>query len=141
MREAWIYGAIGGALIGLGSLVAMAATNKVPGISGVFGRLFRPVAGDSLWRVVFLAGMIGGACLLFQTSDFASTYRVPEGRSWWIYAVAGALVGFGTRWGGGCTSGHGVCGSSMGSRNSMVATGTFMLAGIVTVFVFRQLTS
>lgn len=138
MKESFVYGLGGGVLIGLGSLVAMAATGKIPGISGVFGRLLRPAAGDSLWRVAFLLGMIGGAVLLFRTNDFAAIYRIPDGRSWLVYAFAGLLVGFGTRFGGGCTSGHGVCGSSMGSRNSMAATATFMIAGIVTVSVFKQ---
>lgn len=139
MKESFVYGLLGGVLIGLGSLVAMAATGKTPGISGVFGRLFRPTAGDSLWRVLFLVGLIAGAVLLFWTSDFAAIYRVPEGRSLVIYAVAGLLVGFGTRLGGGCTSGHGVCGASMGARDSMVATATFMASGILTVLVFQLL--
>lgn len=139
MRESFVYGLLGGSLIGLGSLVAMAATGKTPGISGVFGRLFRPKSGDSLWRVLFLVGLLGGATLMFATNGFAAIYRVPEGRSLLVYAVAGVLVGFGTRYGGGCTSGHGVCGSSMGARDSMVATATFMATGILTVFIFQNL--
>lgn len=116
----------------------MVATGKVPGISGVVGRLFAPGANDGAWRIVFLVGLLGGAAVLFAGSDFAGIYRVPEGRSLLGYVVAGLLVGFGTRLGGGCTSGHGVCGSSMGARDSMVATATFMAAGIVTVFIVKQ---
>ncbi len=138
MKESFVYGLGGGVLIGLGSLVAMAATGKTPGISGVFGRLFRPKVGDSWWRILFLLGLIAGAVLMFRTNDFAAIYRVPEGRGWVIYAVAGVLVGFGTRYGGGCTSGHGVCGASMGARDSMVATATFMAAGILTVWAFQS---
>lgn len=139
MPEAWTHGLIGGCLIGLASLWAMAATGKVPGISGVFGRLFRPDTSDRGWRVLFLIGLVAAAAVVVRLSGFAAIYRLPEGRNLVVYGIAGLLVGFGTRLGGGCTSGHGVCGNGMGVRDSMVATGVFMVAGIATVFVFGLL--
>jgi len=139
MAPSFLYGFPGGCLIGLGSLLALIASGKIPGISGVFGRLFRPKAGDSWWRVIFLVGLIAGAATTFLLSDHAAIFRIPPGRSLLVFAVAGLLVGFGTRLGGGCTSGHGVCGIGMGARDSMVATAIFMAAGFVTVAVFRIL--
>jgi len=135
----FFYGFLGGCLIGLASLLGLIASGKIPGISGVFGRLFRPKAGDSLWRVIFLVGLIAGAAAAFQFSEHAAIFRIPAGRSLLIFAVAGLLVGFGTRLGGGCTSGHGVCGMGMGARDSIVATLIFMAAGFITVAVFRLL--
>ncbi len=134
---AWLYGLAGGCLIGLGSLLALAATGKVPGISGVFARILRPLAGDVGWRVVFLLGLIAGAGLMFLSNAHAAQYRIPEGRSLAIYVIAGLLVGFGTRLGGGCTSGHGICGSGAGARDSMVATAVFMATGILTVLLWN----
>ncbi len=132
-------GLIGGVLIGAGTLLTMVATGKVPGISGVFGRLLRPSSNETGWRFVFLAGLIAGAAVLFRVYEPASVFRVPDGRSLIIYAIAGLIVGFGTRLGGGCTSGHGICGMGMGARDSIVATVVFMAAGMVTVFLFRTL--
>jgi uncharacterized membrane protein YedE/YeeE len=128
---------IGGMLIGLGSLLALLATGKIPGISGVFSRILRPRKGDTAWRVVFLAGLLAGAALAFATSDIATLYRPL--RATGGMALAGVLVGFGTRLGGGCTSGHGVCGLGLGSKTALVATLVFMAAGIATVYVLRQL--
>lgn len=138
MQTSFLYGFLGGCLIGAGSLVALIASGKVPGISGIFGRLLQPKAGDSLWRVIFLVGLISGAAVIFPLSDHAAIYRIPQGRSLLIFAVAGVFVGMGTRLGGGCTSGHGICGIGMGARDSMVATAIFMAAGFVTVAVFRM---
>jgi uncharacterized membrane protein YedE/YeeE len=141
MNPDYLYGFLGGCLIGGGSLLALIATGKIPGISGVFGRLLKPKQNEKGWRLVFLFGLIAGAALLFHLSENASIFRVPDGRNWIIYAIAGLVVGFGTRLGGGCTSGHGICGMGMGARDSMVATGAFMFAGVVTVLLFRLLTS
>ena len=139
MVPSFLYGFLGGCLIGLGSLLGLIATGKIPGISGVFGRLFRPKPGDSWWRVIFLLGLIAGAAAALQFSEHAAIFRIPPGRFLHIFAVAGLLVGFGTRLGGGCTSGHGVCGMGMGARDSLVATMIFMAAGFVTVAAFRIL--
>lgn len=138
MSSSYLYGFAGGCLIGLGSLLALVVTGKIPGISGVFGRLFRPKKNDVAWRLIFLAGLIAGAALLFHLSSFAAIFRVPDGRSLAVFAAAGLLVGFGTRLGGGCTSGHGVCGIGMGARDSMVATMVFVTSGIATVWLFQH---
>tara|TARA_R110002096_G_scaffold84777_13_gene195550 strand:+ start:4320 stop:4754 length:435 start_codon:yes stop_codon:yes gene_type:complete len=139
MDPSYTNGILGGVLIGAGSLMAMVATGKVPGISGVFGRILRPSSNETGWRFVFLAGLIAGAAVMFRTHELASVFRVPDGRSLIVYAIAGLIVGFGTRLGGGCTSGHGICGVGMGARDSMVATVVFMVAGMVTVYLFRTL--
>ncbi len=141
MNPDYLHGFFGGCLIGGGSLLALIVTGKIPGISGVFGRLLKPKQNETRWRFIFLLGLIAGAALLFQISETASIFRVPDARNWLIYALAGIIVGFGTRLGGGCTSGHGVCGMGMGARDSMVATVVFMAAGMFTVTIFRLLTS
>ena len=126
----------GGILIGAASFLGSAVTGKIPGISGIFGRLFRPIKGDSLWRVIFLVGLVGAAALVVATSDTAAIYRPVASLP--VIVVAGLLVGTGTRLGGGCTSGHGVCGSGLGAKDSMVATAVFMVAAIATVFLAKQ---
>jgi uncharacterized membrane protein YedE/YeeE len=128
---------LGGILIGLGSLLAAAATGKIPGISGVVAKAFQFRSGDTLWRWVFLLGLVAGAGLAFQGVESASVFRPVASTIW--YAVAGLLVGFGSRLGGGCTSGHGVCGMGLGARDSIVATCTFMAVAIATVYVLRHL--
>lgn len=126
----------GGVLIGLGSLLVMLATGKVAGISGMFSRVLHPRKGDTAWRVAFLAGLIVGAGVAFRTVEAAAVFR-PVG-SIGVLIVAGVLVGFGTRIGGGCTSGHGVCGVGRGSKSSIVATLVFVGTGMITVFLLRE---
>ncbi len=128
---------VGGVLIGLGSLIATLATGKLPGISGVVSKILRRSKGEMGWCVIFLAGLIGGALLAFALIPPAAVYR-PQ-HSLPILGLAGLLVGFGTRLGGGCTSGHGVCGIGLGSRRGIVATLTFMAAGMVAVYVVQHL--
>lgn len=130
-----LHALVGGILIGLASLMAAALTGKVPGISGVFGRLLLPATSDKLWRVVFLAGLIGGAALSIISWESAATFRPM--RPLGVLAVAGLLVGFGTRLGKGCTSGHGVCGVGTGAKDSIAATMIFVAVAMVTVFVFN----
>jgi uncharacterized membrane protein YedE/YeeE len=127
---------IGGILIGLASLLATVLSGKIPGISGVFGRLLVPATSDKNWRVVFLLGLIGGAALSFALWQSAELFRPM--RPLVIMAIAGLLVGFGTRLGGGCTSGHGVCGVGMGAKDSIAATIIFVAVGMVTVFIYHQ---
>ena len=141
MHDSWVNGLVGGVLIGLGSLLAMVATGKVPGVSGVFGRLLRSTTTDRSWRIVFLIGIIAGGAISFALYEPATEYRLPEGRSLLVIAVAGLLVGFGTRLGGGCTSGHGVCGMGMGAKDSIVATMVFMAARFVPVVLWNMLTT
>ena len=127
---------IGGILIGLASLLATVLSGKIPGISGVFGRLLVPATPDKNWRVVFLLGLIGGAALSFALWQSAELFRPM--RPLVIMAIAGLLVGFGTRLGGGCTSGHGVCGVGMGAKDSIAATIIFVAVGMVTVFIYHR---
>ena len=131
-----LHALVGGILIGLASLSATVLSGKIPGISGVFGRLLVPATADKTWRVVFLIGLIGGAALSFSLWESAALFRPM--RSLGTMAIAGLLVGFGTRLGGGCTSGHGVCGVGLGAKDSIVATLIFMAVGIATVFFYSR---
>lgn len=134
---AWWRGAAGGALIGLSVLVLLAFSGRVAGISGVFGGLVLDgKQGDRLWRVAFLLGLLGGAALI--SMQWPQAIGVPT-VGWGGLILAGLLVGYGTRMGNGCTSGHGVCGLARFSKRSFVATLSFMGAGFATVFVVRHL--
>lgn len=127
---------LGGALIGAASVLLMALNGRIAGISGILGGVLARGAGDTAWRLAFLAGLIG-APLLFA----AAGHRVPVPdmpASWLLIVAAGLLVGFGARLGGGCTSGHGVCGVARFSLRSLVATGTFMMAAALVVAVVRH---
>jgi len=128
---------IGGILIGFASLLATVLSGKIPGISGVFGRLLVPATPDKTWRAVFLLGLIGGAALSFSLWQSAALFRPM--RPLGVMAIAGLLVGFGTRLGGGCTSGHGVCGVGMGAKNSIAATLVFVAVGMATVFIYHRI--
>ena len=130
---------IGGILIGLASLIATVLSGKVPGISGVFGRLLVSETPDKAWRLVFLLGLIGGAALSFALWESAALFRPV--RPLGMMAVAGLLVGLGTRVGGGCTSGHGVCGVGMGAKDSITATFIFVAVAMVTVFIYNHIIS
>lgn len=126
----------GGVLIGLAAAMFVLFNGRIAGISGIIGGLFRPKAGDLAWRVAFLAGILA-APWLFQVVGPLPAVEVEAGSGMLI--LAGLLVGVGTRYGAGCTSGHGVCGLSRLSPRSLVATVSFMLAGFATVFVIRHL--
>ena len=126
----------GGVLIGLAAAIFVLLNGRVAGISGVLGGLLNPVRGDLAWRIAFLAGLVGAPALY---GLFASVPRPETGASQGALIAAGLLVGVGTRYGSGCTSGHGVCGLSRLSPRSLVATACFMAAGFATVFVARHL--
>ena len=129
----------GGLLLGLASALFILINGRILGISGILGGLLVPRAGDIGWRLSFLLGM-GAAPLLFFALAPAEWVQAPRIDAGFLtLAAAGLLVGFGTRYGSGCTSGHGVCGLSRLSPRSMVATGTFMAAGFAFVFVARHL--
>src|SRR5664279_5113726 len=127
---------LGGAIIGSAAAMLVLLNGRVAGISGIVGGLLRPASGDFNWRVAFIAGMIG-APLAYALIAPLPAIRIDAGYPSLI--VAGALVGVGTRYASGCTSGHGVCGMSRLSPRSLMATLTFMGAGFVTVFVLRHL--
>lgn len=126
----------GGALIGLAAALFVLFNGRIAGISGVLGGLLRPARGDVAWRIAFIGGIVVApwVYLLF------TAWPVPRiDAGWTVLVLAGLLVGVGTRYGAGCTSGHGVCGMSRLSPRSLVATLAFMGAGFVTVFVLRHL--
>jgi uncharacterized membrane protein YedE/YeeE len=125
----------GGLLIGLAAAAFVLFNGRIAGISGILGGLLRPAHGDVAWRVAFLAGLVG-APLFYALFAPLPEMRIDAGNG--ALAAAGLLVGIGTRYGSGCTSGHGVCGLSRMSPRSLVATISFMLAGFVTVFVLRH---
>lgn len=126
----------GGVIIGIAAAMFILLNGRIAGISGVLGGLLKPVRGDISWRVAFTAGLVG-APLLYAL--FTELPRPQIDAGYVGLVAAGLLVGVGTRYGSGCTSGHGVCGLSRLSLRSLAATAAFMLAGFVTVFVVRHL--
>ena len=128
---------VGGIVIGIAALVLLRFYRRIAGISGIFGGLIPFNTGETLWRMVFLAGLItGGVVLSFLHSDavtFELTYSNPA------LILAGLLVGIGSRMGNGCTSGHGICGLGRVAPRSMVAVLTFMVTGILTAVLVQQL--
>jgi len=128
---------LGGALIGIAASLLLFTHGRVAGVSGLYGGLLRRGTSDRALRFWFIAGLVvAGAVMRFASPGaFATTWAAALP----IVFVAGLLVGFGTQLGGGCTSGHGVCGISRLSVRSLVATGTFMATGFATVFVVRHL--
>jgi hypothetical protein len=128
---------LGGALIGLSAVLLMWATGRIVGISGIAARLFPPYEDrDTFGRLAFVAGLVVSPVLVrFATGSLPSQTIVAAPP---VLIVAGLLTGFGAVWGSGCTSGHGVCGLSRLSVRSLVATITFMAAGMATVFVMRH---
>ena len=126
----------GGLLIGLAAALLAVFNGRIAGISGIIGGLFRPCRGDVGWRVAFAAVLIA-APLLYQAFSRLPTMQVDA--EWPVLVAAGLFVGVGTRYGSGCTSGHGVCGLSRLSPRSMVATLIFMGSGFLTVFAVRHL--
>lgn len=129
---------LGGALIGLAATLFVLLNGRIAGISGVLGGLLRPAVGDIGWRLAFVIGLVA-APLAWGLVAALPAIQVDAGTPMLI--AAGLLVGVGTRYGAGCTSGHGVCGLSRLSPRSMVATAVFMAAGFVTVFVVRHVVS
>jgi uncharacterized protein len=125
----------GGIMLGLASALFILVNGRILGISGILGGLLRPVKGDTGWRLAFLAGMLAAPLLYFVVAG-PTMPRIDAG--WATVVVAGLLVGVGTRYGSGCTSGHGVCGLSRLSPRSLVATLAFMGAGFVTVYLARH---
>jgi len=126
----------GGALIGIAAGMFALLNGRIAGISGVVGGLLRPARGDVAWRAAFVIGLVGAP---MAYALFAAWPALQVDASYPALGVAGLLVGIGTRYGSGCTSGHGVCGISRLSSRSLVATAVFMAAGFATVFVLRHL--
>lgn len=125
----------GGLLIGAAAAAFVMFNGRIAGISGILGGLLRPARGDIAWRVAFLGGLLV-APLLYQLVAPLPAIRIDA--SGVTLVAAGLLVGLGTRYGAGCTSGHGVCGLSRLSLRSLVATASFMAAGFAVVYMVRH---
>jgi uncharacterized membrane protein YedE/YeeE len=126
----------GGALIGLAAAMFVLFNGRIAGISGIVGGLLRPKAGDVSWRLAFVIGLLAAPVVYALYAQLpASEIAASDG----LVVIAGLLVGIGTRYGAGCTSGHGVCGLSRFSARSVVATLTFMAVAFATVFAARHL--
>jgi len=141
--EVWLNPILGGMLIGASAGLLLLLLGRVAGISGIYWRMFESLLKPSqcslekLWLPVFLGGMLLGAYLAHNVFDIAVP-SAPKGGTV-LMLVAGLLVGFGTRLGNGCTSGHGICGLANFSRRSLLSVCTFMLAGFCTVFIVRHM--
>lgn len=132
----WIVALIGGMLIGLSATILLAISGRIAGISGIVNGAIRFNIQES-WRWFFILGMLAGG-LLYKTVLFPESTLTSSINPWSMF-VGGLLVGFGTRMGNGCTSGHGVCGLGRLSFRSLVAVITFMVTAIVTVWITRHL--
>lgn len=130
---------IGGALIGLSAAVLLLFKGRIAGISGIAGGVILPEKGDIPWRILFLVGLILGGLLyqLLGISPSVENIQPVTGKIGLI--AAGLLVGIGSALGTGCTSGHGICGLARRSFRSLIATLTFMLTAMITVFIVRHL--
>jgi uncharacterized protein len=132
-----VSAALGGAMIAASLAIMLIVTGRIAGLSGMFAGLLRGSAGDWEWRVWFFAGMLGTGALFaaLRPETFDASARVPL----WLVAIAGALVGLGTRLSNGCTSGHGLCGMSRLSKRSIIATLVFFGVGVATATIVGRL--
>jgi uncharacterized protein len=131
-----VSGLLGGGLIGLASVLLMLLNGRVAGISGILGGALALSAGDKVWRLAFIAGLIVAPIVIGLFGHPLPEPQMPA--SWLLIVAAGVLVGFGARYGGGCTSGHGVCGIARLSARSTAATAIFMASAIIVVAIMRH---
>ena len=125
----------GGILIGISASIMLLFSGRIAGVSGIFGGMLFQQGKERAWRLSFITGLIGGGILLYAIN--AEFFENSSGRGLLAVNIAGFLVGIGTRIGGGCTSGHGVCGIGRLSVRSIVATVTFVFAGMLAVVLFK----
>lgn len=137
MTAPWLTALAGGVLIGLSAALLLWLNGRIAGVSGILNGVVLPKAGDVSWRVAFLAGLIAAGGLYMAVVPGAPLPRTDFPRAGLV--IAGLLVGFGTRMGNGCTSGHGVCGLGRLSMRSFAAVMTFMVTAIATTFFLRHL--
>jgi len=135
-HSTYFAGLLGGLLIGLAAAILVLFNGRIAGISGILGGLLQAGKGDKAWRVLFVLGLVT-APFVYRITFGLPEVTIDAGTIELI--IAGLLVGIGTRYASGCTSGHGVCGISRGSTRSIAATLTFMTAGFVTVYLTRHL--
>jgi uncharacterized protein len=128
---------VGGAMIGTAATLLLLLTGRIAGISGILGGLLRPAEADRSWRLAFVAGLFGMGAVL--AAIWPAAFAIEISRPIWLVVIAGLLVGFGSRLGNGCTSGHGVCGMSRLSARSLAVTLTFITTGIVAATLTRVL--
>ena len=132
--------ATGGALIGLAAVLLMALNGRIAGISGIVAGIMAPIRGegraDLSWRIAFVAGLAIAPLIVSLLRGEPVAISTPH--PMWMMALGGVLVGYGTRLGSGCTSGHGVCGIARLSKRSLAATATFMATAIITVFIVNR---
>ncbi|WP_370690772.1 YeeE/YedE family protein [Methylicorpusculum sp.] len=127
----------GGLLIGLAATLLLLFNGRIAGISGIMSGLISPGKGEIFWRLVFLLGLVLGALLV--KAVIPDSIKIREGFPYGLLAIGGFLVGFGTRMANGCTSGHAVCGIARLSKRSIAATLTFIVSGMMTVYLLRHL--
>lgn len=127
----------GGIMIGLAAVLLLLADGRIAGISGILGGLFAPAKGDLAWRLAFIVGLPAGAWSAAAALGATPVVTMPASGA--MAAIAGLLVGYGSRLGSGCTSGHGVCGLARLSPRSLAATATFLGTAMITTFVVRHL--
>ena len=129
----------GGIILGIASAIFILVNGRILGISGIMGGLMPPKVGDTFWRIAFLLGMFSAPTVFHAVvpAQYITAPRIDATDL--MVVIAGLLVGVGTRYASGCTSGHGVCGLSRLSPRSLVATASFMSAGFITVYIMRHL--
>jgi uncharacterized membrane protein YedE/YeeE len=127
---------LGGGLVGLASVLLMLLNGRIAGISGILGGALAMSAGDKVWRLAFIAGLIVAPIAIGLFGHPLPEPQMPA--SWLLIVAAGVLIGFGARYGGGCTSGHGVCGIARLSARSIAATAIFMASAIIVVAIIRH---
>jgi uncharacterized membrane protein YedE/YeeE len=134
--EVYMYPLIGGALIGLAASLLLLLNGKIFGVTGIMAGAFWSSGDDRHWRIASIVGMIAGSGVVYLMFPkfFEYDFDIPI----WLMAVAGLAVGFGTRLGSGCTSGHGICGLPRFSPRSLAAVMTFMATGAITTYIFRH---
>lgn len=132
-----ISGLIGGMMIGLAAVLFLGLIGRIAGVSGIVGGVMTSLTGDTGWRLAFVLGLVLGPLAVAAVSGVMADVDIATPWPWLV--LAGLLVGFGTRLGSGCTSGHGVCGLARGSGRSAGATVIFFIVAIATVYVTRHL--
>jgi hypothetical protein len=129
----------GGLLIGISACVLLLFTGRIAGLSGIINGIIKPEKDELFWRTIFVISLLAGAAIHYYF--FSHPAFIKDTFSPYMMVAGGFLVGFGTRLGGGCTSGHGVCGLGRLSLRSLIATITFMLTAVITVYIFRHIFS
>ena len=135
--DMWLYPLMGGVLIGLAASLLLLLQGRIFGVTGIISGAFFSGPVDRKWRLAIILGLMSGSALVYLVKPNMFNYSFNS--SYLMMAVAGLLVGFGSQLGSGCTSGHGICGLPRLSMRSLVAVGTFMFTGVVTVYIVKHI--